>query len=374
MNPFTYGSTVCDEDFCRRPDLEQTIRKHIESHQNIHIEGDRRTGKTSLVFEICSTLPKRSVLLHCDFQLVKSVVDVRSRLIDGLSAASTQAGAFEKLAKALVHLKPTVSVNPATGEPTLSVRAEDASQLNGRSITDLMEFARSSFAARNLVVFFDEFQDVTKLPGAAGILASMRSCIQRHHDCTYIYSASSRSDMDAIFRTPDSPFYKSAIAVPVGNIPRPDFIPFLQAKFRSGNRSAPTAVIEKVLDLVSDNPGDAQEVCNCLWDTTNAGQTLHDAETERALELIFGRENRYFEQVLEDVTPVQKQCLQGLAIFDGCGIYSKAFMQETGVMNTGSITRAVKQLEKRKIVSTIGKRFVFASPFLKLWLLRNPSL
>ena len=133
MNPFSYGSTVCDEDFCRRPDLEHTIKNHIESHQNIHIEGDRRTGKTSLVFEICSTLPKKSVLLHCDFQLVKSVVDVRSRLIDGLSAASTQAGAFEKLAKALVHLKPTVSVNPATGKPTLSVRAEDATQLDGRS-------------------------------------------------------------------------------------------------------------------------------------------------------------------------------------------------------------------------------------------------
>ena len=49
-------------------------------------------------------------------------------------------------------------------------------------------------------------------------------------------------------------------------------------------------------------------------------------------------------------------------------------MEATSVMNTGSITMAVKQLEKRRIVFTIGKRFVFASPFLKLWLLRNPNV
>ena len=373
MNPFRYGSTVCDEDFCRRPELERTLKRHIESRQNVHIEGDRRTGKTSLVFEVCGALP-RSAILHYDFQLVKSVVDVRSRIIDGLSSASTRAGAFEKLVKALAHLKPAVSVNPVTGEPTLSLKTEDAADLHERSITDLLEFGRKSFSAQKLVVFFDEFQDVAKLLDADGILASMRSCIQRHHDCTYIYSGSSRSDMDAIFRNPDSPFYKSAIAVPVGNIPRTDFVPFLESRFRSGNRSASVSVIEKVLDLVSDNPGDTQEVCNCLWEVTDAGRVLGDADVDRALEVIFAREIRYFEQVLEDITPVQKRCLRGLATFEGRGIYSKAFMLETGILNTGSITRAVKQLEKRRIVSSVGKRLIFASPFLKLWLLRNPNL
>ena len=373
MNPFRYGSTVSDDDFCRRPELERALKGYIESSQNVHMEGDRRTGKTSLVFEVCGGLAK-SVMLHFDFQLVKSVSDVRSRLVDGLSSASSQVGVFEKLVKALAHLKPTVSISPATGEPTLSVRHDDASQLDGRSITELLEFGRSSFAGRNLVVFCDEFQDVTKLPDADGILASMRSCIQRHHDCTYIYSGSSRSDMDAIFRSPDSPFYKAAIPVPVGNIPRTDFVPFLASRFASGNRSASVAVIEQVLDLVADNPGDAQEVCNCLWDVTNADDTLGDTDVGSALELIFARELRYFEQVLEDITPVQKRCLRGMAVFDGRGIYSKAFMTETGVMNTGSITRAVKQLEKRRIVSSIGKQFVFASPFLRLWLLRNPNV
>jgi len=373
MNPFRYGSTVSDQDFCRRPDLERSIRQHIESRQNIHIEGDRRTGKTSLVFEVCGKL-KNSVLLHFDFQLVKSVGDIRSRLVEGLSLASTHAGAFEKLVKALAHLKPVVSINPSTGEPALSIVTSPGTELDGRSITELLEFGRSSFSSGNLVVFFDEFQDVLKLPDADSILASMRSSIQHHHDCTYIYSGSSRSDMNTIFRSPDSPFYKSALAVPVGSIARAEFIPFLTKRFQAGNRAAPVAIIEQALDLVADNPGDTQELCNCLWDATNEGATLGENNVEHAVELIFAREMKYFEQVLEAITPIQKRCLRGLALFDGCGIYSSAFMEATGVMNTGSITRAVKQLEKRRIVSTIGKRFVFASPFLKLWLLRNPNV
>ena len=370
MNPFRYGSTVSDEDFCRRPELERTIKRHIASRQNIHIEGDRRTGKTSLVFEVCDGL-RKSILLHFDFQLVKSVSDVRGRLIEGLSSSSSRAGAFEKLVKALAHLRPTVSINPSTGEPTLSVATGTGPQPDGHSIVELLDFAASSFLSRDLVVFFDEFQDVLKLPDADGLLASMRGRIQHHHDCTYIYSGSSRSDMDEIFRCPDSPFYKSAIPVPVGNIPRVDFVPFLTAKFQEGKRTAPVAAIESVLDLVADNPGDTQEVCNCLWDVTDEGDVLGQEHVERALELIFAREIRYFEQVLGMITPTQKQCLRGLARLDGRNIYSNAYMDVTGVTNTGSITRAVRQLEKRRVVSRIGKRFAFASPFLRLWLLRN---
>ncbi len=371
MNPFRYGSTVSNEDFCRRPELQGAIQRHIESRQNIHIEGDRRTGKTSLVFEVCGTL-KKVFLLHFDFQLVKSVDDLRDRLVEGLAEASSRSGAFEKLLKALAHLKPVVGINPSTGEPTLSVTAASP-QPNGRSIVELLEFGRNSFSSQNLVVFFDEFQDLLKIPDAGKVLASMRSSIQHHHDCAYIYSGSSRSDMEAIFRDPDSPFYKSALPVPVGNIPRSDFIPFLVSKFNAGKRSVPDALIEQILALVADNPGDVQEVCNCLWDTTREGAILDNGDLERALDLIFSREIKYFEQVLGTITPIQKRCLRGLAALAGTGIYSASFMEATGVWNTGSITRAVKQLEKKRIVHAIGKRFIFSSPFLKLWLLRNPN-
>jgi len=371
MNPFKYGSTVSAENFCPRPELETSISRHVTAKQNIHIEGDRRTGKTSLVLEVCAGL-KNILLLHVDFMLVKNLDDMRSRLVDGLSKASLHVGAFERLVKALAHLRPTVSVSPATGEPTLSVAPATGAGLDGRSLVELLEFTRTSFSGKSPVIFFDEFQDVLKIPDAKALLAILRSSIQNHHDCAYIYSGSSRSDMDSIFRDPDSPFFKSAVPVPVGTIEREDFVPFLIGKFKQGGRTASVEIINALLDMVSDNPGDAQELCNCLWEVTGDATAIASEDVESALSLIFAREFKYFEQVIDSVTSIQKKCLHGIASLDGVGVYSNQFAERTGVHNTGTITKAIKRLKDNRIIHCSGKKLVFASLFLKLWLVRNP--
>lgn len=371
MNPFKYGSTVSNENFCPRPKLETSIARHVTAKQNTHIDGDRRTGKTSLVLKVCTKL-ENALLLHVDLMLVKSMEDMRGRLVDGLSKVSLRVGTFERLVKALAHLRPTVSVNPATGEPTLSVSSASDAKPDGTSLVELLEFTQVSFSDRNPVVFFDEFQDVLKIPDAKVLLAVLRGSIQNHHDCAYIYSGSSRSDMDSIFRDPDSPFFKSAIPVPVGTIERKDFAPFLIGKFKQGGRIAPVKIINALLDIVSDNPGDAQELCNCLWEVTGNGTTITAKDVEDALSLIFARECKYFEQVIDSLTPIQKKCLHGIAALDGVGVYSSQFAERTGVHNTGTITKAIKRLKDNRIIHHSGKALVFASPFLKLWLVRNP--
>ncbi len=372
MNPFKYGSTVSNENFCPRPALARTISGHIASHQNIHIEGERRAGKTSLILDICRE--SLAPLLHVDFLLVKSLADMRGRLVDGLSMAARRAGAFEKLVVALAHLKPTVSVHPATGEPTLSLASGGTEKLDGKSLVELLELVRASFSGKCPVIFFDEFQDILKIPDAQVLLALLRSSIQNHHECAYIYSGSSRSDMDSIFRDPDSPFYKSAIPVPVGPICRKNFVPFLISRFKQGEIVATPKTIETLLDLVSDNPGDTQELCNCLWEVTPAGTTLSHDHLESALSLIFAREIRYFEQILDSITPIQKKCLHGIAALNGEGVYSNRFSERTGIHNTGTITKSIKRLQKIKVIHSQGKRIVFSTPFLKLWLIRNPHV
>jgi hypothetical protein len=304
--------------------------------------------------------------------LAKSIDDIRGRLIDGLSTASQRVGAFEKLVKAIAHLRPTISVHPATGEPTLSVAPGSDAKLDEKSLVGLLEFTRSTFLGKGPVIFFDEFQDVLKIPNASALLAILRSSIQNHHDYAYIYSGSSRSDMDSIFRDPDSPFFKSAIPVPVGPIDRKDFVPFLVSRFEQGERIASPETIFTLLDIVSDNPGDTQELCNGLWEVTSGGTTISSDDIEMALGLIFARELKYFEQVIESITPIQKKCLHGIAALDGVGVYSNRFSELTGIHNTGTITKSVKRLQDIRIIYYNGKQIVFASPFLKLWLIRNP--
>jgi len=373
MNPFRYGSTVAGDHFCTRPELQATIAKHVQASQNIHIEGDRRTGKTSLVLQVCSAL-KEARLLHVDLMLVKNVDDIRARLLNGLSTLSVKVGFFERLVKALAHLRPTIGVNPSTGEPTVSLTTASDRSTDEKGLLELLEFARCNLPGKPPVVFFDEFQDVLKIPDVMPLLAQLRAAIQNHHDCPYIYSGSSRSDMDSIFREPDSPFYKSALPVPVGSIERADFVPFLAGKFAQGARSLSEGIVPAVLDLVADNPGDAQELCNCLWEITEEGATLGQAELGQAIEVIFAREQKYFEQVIASLSPTQKRCLHGLAAQPGARIYSKRFAEQTGITNTGTITKAVRRLKKDRVVFERDDDLAFFSPFLRLWLVRNPHI
>ena len=70
--------------------------------------------------------------------------------------------------------------------------------------------------------------------------------------------------------------------------------------------------------------------------------------------------------------PPQKACLHGVATMDGQAVYSNEFSERTGIRNPGTIAKALKRLQRSRIVHDSGGGSVFASPFLKLWLLRHP--
>ena len=56
MNPFRFGQIVKEADFCRRPVLVEKLAENIKRGQNVYIQGERRIGKTSLIFEVVRSL------------------------------------------------------------------------------------------------------------------------------------------------------------------------------------------------------------------------------------------------------------------------------------------------------------------------------
>ncbi|MBW2584976.1 MAG: hypothetical protein JRE36_15765, partial [Deltaproteobacteria bacterium] len=72
MNPFKYGSIVLGNDFCGRKDLLKQIAAHMEASQNLVVIGERRIGKSSLVYEAVRKL-KGTDILYMDLLGIKSV-------------------------------------------------------------------------------------------------------------------------------------------------------------------------------------------------------------------------------------------------------------------------------------------------------------
>lgn len=368
MNPFKYGCAVGGEHFCSRPKLERQLRSYILSGQNVVMQGERRMGKTSLVLE--TVRKTRSVsLIHADLLCVRDTSDLCRRLAAALARYEKTAGFLEKLARSLARLRPTISIDQNTGSPTISVDSAAAAEIS--SLETVLDAIMEQTAKRRTCVVLDEFQDILDMPDGERILAILRSRIQLDSDTAYIFLGSVRNRMTDIFWSPDSPFYHSAAALPVGEIEDKDFLAFLQARFATGGRRLSREMFEKISTMARKTPGYIQELCDTLWDETDRNETIDDAALQRALVNIFAREQDHYEIFIRRLTALQVRVLRTLASHVETGVYSSRSLAMAQVYNSASMKRAIEKLVKDGLVYNFEGSFRFANPFFREWLVRR---
>lgn len=366
MNPFKYGRVVSAEDFCPRPKLLKQLTGFIKSGQNVVLQGERRMGKTSLLYETVRQL-RRYRLLYVDLLEIKTADDLCKRMVKALISMEQQAGLLERVLKSLSQLRPVVSVDPLTGQPSVSVDA--GVRLRPDSLDGILDLIRESHKRAHLVVAFDEFQDILNLTDSKETLAVLRSKIQFHKDIPYIFAGSVRNQMNAIFTDPESAFFKSAIAVDVGPLDREAFAGFLADKFALGKRVVDQGAMARVIEIAENVPGDAQELCEAMWETTADRDTIREARIGPALELIYTRESKGYEAALVQLTGQQLKCLVGLARLGGKAPLSAVFIKGVGIIGPASIKKALNRLVQLKIIYRHQGEYKFVNPFFKAWLL-----
>jgi uncharacterized protein len=357
---------ISADDFCPRPNLLKQLAGFIKSGQNVVLQGERRMGKTSLLYETVRQL-KRHRLLYVDLLEIKTADDLCKRIVKALISMEQQAGLLERILKTLSQLRPVVSVDPLTGQPSVSVDA--GVRLRPDSLDGILDLIRESHKRTRLVVVLDEFQDILNLPDSKETLAVLRSKIQFHKDIPYVFAGSVRNQMREIFTDPDSAFFKSAIAVDVGPLDKESFAGFLADKFALGKKVVDKDAMAKVIELAENVPGDVQEFCEAIWETTAYRSTIHEDCIGPALELIYARESKGYEAALVQLTGQQLKGLVGLARMGGKAALSAAFIQGVGITGPASIKKALNRLVQLKVVYRHEGEYKFVNPFFKTWLL-----
>ena len=353
------------EYFCPRPELERQLRAFAESGQNVVIQGERRMGKTSLIRHAVGGM-RRMRMVYADLYCIRTAGDFCRRVMGGIARADDRMP-FLRKAMSLVHrLRPALSFDPSTGAPQISVdaRAAESPEAPGT----VMEMLRKIAEGGQTCVVFDEFQDILDLEGAEGILAEMRSSIQFQAGTPYFFSGSVRNDMARIFDDSGSPFFKSAVPFTVGAIERGTFARFVAERFRKGGRQVDMDTAGALVDYADGVSGDVQEICEAIWDTTEAGARVTVEDVPKALKLVFSREGAAFGETVRQLTPLQTAVLRALAEEGTEGVFSGTFMQRVGTTSTGGLRTALGRLVARRIVYPYGGRYRFANPFFKVWL------
>lgn len=367
MNPFKYGCAVGGEYFCPRKDLSQELKNHIESGQNVVIQGERRMGKTSLVLETVKSM-KGLALLHADLLCVRDMPDLCARLAAALSRMEQKSGFLDRALRSLARLRPTLSIDPENGSPTISVDAASSGEIT--SLDVMMDTITAETKRRKVCVVLDEFQDILDMEDGERVIAILRSRIQLDSNTPYVFLGSIRNRMSDIFWHPDSPFYHSAAALPVGEIDESEFYKFIKGRFATGKRQLTEEMYRKISSFAKATPGYVQEICEAIWDKTDEGDMISDNSLKLALETIFSRERDHYEIFIRRLTALQMRVMRGIAVLGGKEVYSGAFLQAVAVFSPGSVKRALDKLVQSGLVYNYDGEYKFINPFFAEWIRR----
>ncbi len=365
MIPFKYGIVVAEDDFCGRKELIKQLGSLIASSQNTLIIGERRIGKTSLIYETVRR-HKKIKPVFIDLLEIKTLYDLTKRIINAILSMEKESSLINRTLESLKSLRPKIGIDPVSNLPTVSL--DPSVKLPPDSLEAVLDLIKDLRKKWEMVIIFDEFQDILNLKNAREVIPIMRSKIQYQKNITYIFAGSIRNQMENIFLKSDSPMFKSAIPINVGPIHEMEFSKFIKKKFLIGKRTIDDSVISKIFEMTDHVSGDIQQLCEALWSVTSSGGHIRDKDIDAAIKLIFSREEKSYQQLLTELTAIQQQCLTGLARIGGKNISSSHFLKETGIKQPSSAAKAVEKLIRAQIIFKIQNEYRFVNPFFREWL------
>ena len=375
-NPFTYGDLVVDEAFTDREDELDQLTRDLWNGQNVALIAPRRYGKSSLVKAALSRLIADRVLV-VEVDLMTTPTKERFAAKLAKSIHDDVASSLMKAKEAIrffqsLRVVPTVSFD-LDGSVRFSFSASRGSGDIDATIERLLELPAELAAERDrqLVMFFDEFQEVTTLD--PHLPALMRSIFQTQRPVAHLYAGSKRDMMLRLFTDRNEPFFRSAKTMEIGAIPPPLFAQFVKAQFDRTNRGVSDEALDRLLAVTSGHPYATQELSFALWDEVPEGFTATVADFDDALAAVLRSENARFTLIWENATQPQKLLLQALATEPGRP-FSNGYRIAHELPPVSGVQRALKPLLADELVQKRADGvYELAEPFLREWVLHYAS-
>ncbi|HZS25563.1 MAG TPA: ATP-binding protein [Gaiellaceae bacterium] len=376
-NPFQYGDLALDEAFTdRRAELD-ALTSDMLNGQNVAIIAPRRFGKSSLVKRASQELVGDGVLV-AEVDLMKT--PTKEKLASKLSKtihddiASPLFNVKERLRLfSTLRISPVITVDPRDGSPSFSFSASHSDEDIDATLERLLELPAQFAAERNrrVVVFFDEFQEVTTID--ARLPALMRAVFQEQPDVAHVYSGSRRDMMRTLFTHQNEPFFRSAKVLELGVIPPDLFKTFLVSRFDGTNRRLPGDVVDAMLAITGGHPYATQELAYALWELVPEGFTASPEDFDRALQSVLHAENAHFTLVWESASRAQRLLLQAIADEPG-RVQGEAYRQRHGLPAASTVQRAAETLASEELLAR-GEdgAYHIAEPFLREWILLHAA-
>ena len=377
FNPFHYGDLALDEAFTDRAPELAALKADIRNGQNVAIIAPRRYGKSSLVRRATQELLAEDFLVvEVDLMSTPSKEKFAAKLAKSIhdDVATVLFKAKERLRMfSALRVVPVITINPDDGAPSFSFSTAQSDEDIDATIERLLELPAqlASDQGKRVVVFFDEFQEITGIDPR--LPAQMRAVFQQQPHVSHVYSGSRRDMMQRLFNDENEPFYRSAKTMEIGPIPTPLFADFVKAQFDRTDRGVSDEAINRLLAITRGHPYATQELAYALWEEVPTGFSASVSDLDDALPAVLRSENAHFTLVWENATRPQKLLLEALAREPGRP-FSNPYRIRHDLPPTSGVQRALRPLLESELVrKEHDGEYDLAEPFLREWILTYAS-
>ena len=360
MNPFTFGNPIKDPSrfHGRESEIRQIVNRLLSSaHESTSIIGERRIGKTSLLYhlshpEVSTRLgltPDKFCLVYADFQGLTDITPTRfwQRILKKMSRSVCDES-----------LKPSIE------------------KLGGQESFDLFDledlFESTQDKGLTVVLMMDEFEYVTQNPNFKGDFFGGLRSLAIHHGVALL--PSTRRELVDLCHSDEikgSPFFNIFANVVLRPFPRTEAASLVDGYLSSLEEAFSPEEKEFILRLGGGQPFFLQIAGHYLVDAKSQGLKARPL-FERAVADFDQQADPHFSYLWSHCTESEKITLLGILALQ----HEKASKKPTPhaerlqKMNSRAHLDVVALGKRGLVVETEGK-FALFSPSLERWILRE---
>ena len=370
-NPFRFGPVVTGEDFADRGKELAELRRELRGGQHLFLLSPRRFGKTSLIFAALEALRRDGLLVaYVDAFRATTPLQLLELLASAVlrGAESKPERLFRLATELLGRMQVQVGTDP-TGSPTVSFGVGSAARDRLALQEQVLELPERLAAKRGkqLVVVFDEFQEIQRFPGG-GMEKALRSHFQTHRRVSYLFAGSKESALRDMASRERSPFYKFGRLMPLGIIPAAEFAPYLRARFRSGRLRVTDEIIEAILAAADDVPYNVQRLCHELWAAcAGSSDRLIERDIGEAIARIVAQDAPHYSALWDRLSLHQRQVLQAIGQGGGRNVFAASYLAAHRLGSHSSMQTSLRLLVKEQVLAKTHGEYRFVDPFLREW-------
>ena len=369
-NPFVYQGYEGPDYFCDRKEETNTLVSHLTNGRNVTLISPRRIGKTGLIkntFYHISEKNADAVCMYIDIYATKNLHDFVEQL--GMTVISDMVknnmSLVDRVLAFFSSLRPVFSVDPLTGEPSVSISIEPSQE----DVTIRRIFDYLNQSDHEVYIAIDEFQQIGEYP-ETGTEAMLRSYIQFAQHVHFIFSGSKHHMMAEIFGSPKHPFYQSTEMMGLKPLQADVYYDFCRKFFGARGGDLSKEMFMYVYNEFEGHTWYVQAIMNRLYENE---MTVDDIKQVKAalVSILNGREPQY-ESLVQFFTDNQFSLLKAIAK-DGIVAQptSGKFIKSHNLSGASSAKAALRVLEDKELVYRRPEGYVVYDRFMDLWLRTN---